>query len=121
VVVTARLDSHLFVTLTPRTRSDTFISLGSDEWLKMNVSTLRNWGGAVAVSLPKKLLAMLGLGAGAAVQVKVKDGAIVLSPVRARRTLAQLEKEQRRLEKSLGRTLAERDWVESPARGRELL
>ena len=34
----------------------------------MNVSTLRNWGGAVAVSLPKKLLAALGLGAGAEVQ-----------------------------------------------------
>jgi len=87
----------------------------------MNVSTLRNWGGAVAVSLPKKLLAMLGLGAGAEVEVKIKEGAIVLSPVRTRRTLAQLEKEQRRLEKLLGRPLANRDWLESPARGRELL
>ena len=87
----------------------------------MNVSTLRNWGGAISVSLPKKLLAMLGLEAGAEVEVKVKDGAIVLSPARRRHTLAQLEKEQRRLEQSLGGRLAERDWVESPARGRELL
>lgn len=87
----------------------------------MNVSTLRNWGGAVAVSLPKKLLAVLGIGAGAEVQVKIKDGAIVLSPVRARRTLAQLEKEQRRLERSLGRPLGDQEWLGSPARGRELL
>lgn len=87
----------------------------------MNISTLRNWGGAVAVSVPKKLLAALGLAAGAEVEVKIKDGTIVLSPVRGRHTLAQLEKEQRRLEQSLGRPLAERDWLESPARGRELL
>ena len=87
----------------------------------MNVSTLRNWGGAVAVSLPKKLLAMLGIGAGAEVEVKIKDGAIVLAPVRSRHTLAQLEKEQRNLERSLGRPLADKDWLDSPARGRESL
>lgn len=87
----------------------------------MNVSTLRAWGGAVAVSLPKKLLAMLGIGAGTEVQVKIRAGAIVLSPVRARYTLARLEKEQRRLERSLGRQLARKDWLESRARGRELL
>ena len=71
--------------------------------------------------MPKKLLAMLGLEAGAEVEVKLKDGAIVLFPVRRRHTLAQLEKEQRRLERSLGRPLGERDWLGSPARGRELL
>ena len=87
----------------------------------MNVSTLRNWGGAVAVSLPKKLLAVLGLGAGAEVEVKIKDGAIVLAPVRSRHTVAQLEKEQRNLERSIGRPLADKDWVNSPARGRESL
>ena len=87
----------------------------------MNVSILRNWGGAIAVSLPKKVLAVLGLGAGAEVEVKIKDGAIVLSPVRTRHTLAQLEKEQRRLEQSLGRPLADKDWLESSTRGRELL
>ena len=87
----------------------------------MNVSTLRNWGGAVAISLPKKLLSALGIGAGTEVEVNIKDGAIVLSPVRARFTLAQLEKEQNRLERSLGRRLGERDWLDAPARGRELL
>jgi antitoxin component of MazEF toxin-antitoxin module len=87
----------------------------------MNVSTLRNWGGAIAVSLPKKLLALLGLQAGSEVEVQIKDGSIVLSPARSRHTLAQLEKEQRALERSLGRPLGDKAWLESPARGRELL
>ena len=83
------------------------------------MATLRNWGGAVAVSLPKKLLAALGLGAGAEVEVKLEDGAIVLSPARRRHTLAQLEREQRRLERSRDR-LEDRTWLYSPARGREI-
>ena len=87
----------------------------------MNVSTLRNWGGAVAVSLPKKLLAALGLGAGAEVEVKIKDGSLVLSPLRRRHALAQLEKEQRSLERALGGPLADREWSDSAPRGREQL
>jgi antitoxin component of MazEF toxin-antitoxin module len=87
----------------------------------MNIATLRSWGGAVAVSLPKKILAMLGLRAGSEVVVKLERGSIVLSPTRNRFTLGQLEKEQRRLERSLGRRLADRGWLETSARGRELL
>lgn len=87
----------------------------------MNLATLRNWAGAVAVSLPKKLLALLGLRAGSEVEVRVKDGSIVLSPARTRHTLAQLEKEQRALERALGRPLGDKEWLESPPRGRELL
>lgn len=77
--------------------------------------------GAVVVSLPKKLLATLGIGPGAEVEVNRKHGAIVLSPVRARRTLAQLEKERRPLERLLGRPLGDQGWLESPARGRNLV
>ena len=87
----------------------------------MNVATLRRWGGAVAVSLPKKLLAALGIGTGAELEVEIKDGALVLSPVRTRPTLGQLEKEQRRLERALGRRLGDPEWLESPPRGRELI
>ena len=65
--------------------------------MRITISTLRNWGGAVAVSLPKKLLASLELRAGSEVVVKLKGGNIVLSPARGRVTLAQLEKEQRAL------------------------
>lgn len=87
----------------------------------MNIATLRNWGGAVAVSLPKKVLVMLGLRAGSEVEVKVEDGKIVLSPARPRLSLAQLEKEQRALERKLGGRLAEIDWVADGPQGREEL
>ena len=87
----------------------------------MNTATLRSWGGAVAVSLPKKVLAALGLGAGAEVVVKIEAGNIVLSPARKRVTLGQLEKEQRALERAAGRASAGKDWLGSPSRGRELL
>lgn len=87
----------------------------------MNTSTLRNWGGAVAVSLPKKVLAVLGLRAGSQVEVKVEDGMIILSPTQRRRTLLQLEKEQRALERKLGSKTTDADWVSEGAKGREAL
>lgn len=86
----------------------------------MNTATLRSWGGAVAVSLPKKVLAALGLGAGAEVVVKIEGSNIVLSPARKRFTLGQLEKEQRALERSVGGPSAGNGWLGSPALGREL-
>ena len=87
----------------------------------MTISTLRSWGGAIAVSLPKKLLASLELRAGSEVAVKLKGGNIVLSPARGRYTLAQLEKEQCARERSVGGTRADGKWLGSPAAGRELL
>ena len=87
----------------------------------MHTATLRSWGGAVAVSLPKKVLAALGLGAGAEVVVKIEGGNIVLSPARKRFTLGRLEKEQRALERAVGRPSAGKDWIGSPSQGRELL
>lgn len=87
----------------------------------MQTATLRSWGGAVAVSLPKKVLAALGLGAGTEVVVRIEGSNIVLSPARKRFTLGQLEKEQRALERAAGRPPAGADWTGSPPEGRELL
>ena len=87
----------------------------------MTAATLRKWGGAIAVSLPKKVLAMLGLRAGTEVEVKVAAGNIVLSPARRRYTLAQLEKEQRLLERVTAGRLADKAWLNDAARGRERL
>ena len=84
----------------------------------MATSTLRNWGGAVAVSLPKKVLSLIGLKAGATVEVKIEAGSIVLAPVRQKPSLEQLEKEQRALERKLGR-LADPQWLDAPPTGRE--
>lgn len=87
----------------------------------MPTATLRKWGGAVAVSLPKKLIATLGLEAGSEVEVKIEGNSIVLAPASRRHTLAQLEKEQRRLDRAAGRELSEPDWLLGAARGREQL
>ena len=87
----------------------------------MSIATLRTWGGAVAVSLPKKVLAMLELKAGSEVEVKVQDGKIVLSPARARFSLAQLEKEQRALERKLGARVVDLEWLGDRPLGREEL
>ena len=87
----------------------------------MTIATLRKWGGAIAVSLPKKLLATLGLQVGSAVEVKIERETIVLAPARRRYTLAQLEKEQKNLERATPRTAADKEWLEDAARGREKL
>ncbi len=87
----------------------------------MTTATLRRWGGAIAVSLPKKVLAMLGLRAGTEVEVRVAEGNIVLSPARRRYPLAQLEKEQRALERVTAGRLVDKAWLNDSARGRERL
>jgi len=87
----------------------------------MTTVTLRRWGGAVAVSLPKKILALLGLDAGATVTVAIEDGRVVLAPLAPRPTLAQLLKEQAALERRIGRRTTDEAWLESAPRGRESL
>lgn len=87
----------------------------------MSTATLRKWGGAVAVSLPKKVLALLGLRPGSEVEVKVEDGRIVLAPARPRLSLEQLEREQRNLERKLGGRPVDSAWLDSVPRGRETL
>ena len=87
----------------------------------MTVAILRKWGGAVALSLPKKVLAALGLAAGAKVDVRIEEGRIVLSPAAGRYELRQLEKEQRALLRAQGRAPLDREWLDAAARGREQL
>lgn len=87
----------------------------------MTTVTLRRWGGAIAVSLPKKVLALLELEAGAEVSVAVEDGKVVLAPVRPRLSLAQLIKEQAALDDRRVPGLRDRDWLDAPRQGRELL
>jgi antitoxin component of MazEF toxin-antitoxin module len=87
----------------------------------MSTAILRKWGGAIAISLPKKILSMLSLEAGAEVNIAAENGKIILSPARQSFTLLQLLKEQKQLERQLGHSLQDREWLDSKARGRELL
>ena len=87
----------------------------------MTTSTRRTWGGAIAVSLPKKILGLLGLKAGSEVEVKVENGKIVLLPAQPRFSLEQLEKEQQALERKLGGPLGDSRWSQDGPQGRESL
>ena len=63
----------------------------------MMTATLRNWGGSVALPIPKTLLSLAHLEAGNEVTLDVRDGLIVIAPSRAKFTLQQLMQEHKAL------------------------
>ena len=81
----------------------------------MLTSTLRNWGGSVALPIPKKVLALAKLTAGREVEISVESGNIVISPLR-RYAFAELLAEHRKLK--LPRDEA---WLDSAPAGGERL
>lgn len=87
----------------------------------MSTSTLRNWGGAVAVSLPKKILSLVGLQAGAKVDIAVEDGKVILTPGKPRHALDQLLKEQAQLERKTGKRITDQEFLADRPAGREVL
>lgn len=87
----------------------------------MSTSTLRNWGGAVAVSLPKKILSLVGLQAGAKVDIAVEGGKVILTPGKPRHELDQLLKEQAKLEHKAGRRITDQEFLSDLPAGREAL
>lgn len=52
--------------------------------------TLSAWGNAQAVRLPKSLRERVGMDEGSQIEATVKDGAIVLKPVHARKRVIQV-------------------------------
>ena len=101
----------------PRNRVTIAILLYHKE-LPMATVTLRRWGGAVAVSLPKKVLALLALDAGSQVSIAVEDGKLVLAPA-ARPTLERLLAEQRKLDRKSSRIPRDQAWLAGRIHGRE--
>ena len=62
----------------------------------MLTSILRNWGGSVALPIPNKVLALAKMSAGSEVEIAVRAGSIVTSPVRCH-LFAELLDEHRKL------------------------
>ena len=81
----------------------------------MLTSTLRVWGGSVALPIPKKILAIAKLAAGREVEITVEGANIVISPV-ARKPFSELLAEHRKLD--LPRDDA---WIGSAPVGKEAL
>jgi len=87
----------------------------------MHTTNLRRVGGSVMLAVPPALLDVLHLAAGAKVGLAVNDGHLVVEPVpRPRYTLAELLAEA----EATGMyplPAQEREWIDAPAEGRELV
>ena len=83
----------------------------------MLTSTLRKWGGSVALPIPKKVLAMAKLDAGSEVEITVESGTIVISPARKQAySFSELLAEHRKLKLPLDAA-----WLNTGPAGDELL
>ena len=85
----------------------------------MHTTNLRKVGGSVMLAVPPVLLKLLQLEVGATVAVDVEDGRLVVEPKpRPRYTLAELLDAS---DYSLPQPPEEREWVDAPAVGGELI
>lgn len=85
----------------------------------MHTTNLRKVGGSIMLAVPPALLDVLHLSAGAKVGLAVDNGRLVVEPTaRQRYTMAELLAAS---DYSQPQPPEEREWVDAPAVGRELL
>ncbi len=85
----------------------------------MHTTNLRKVGGSVMLTVPPAILDMLGLREGATVAIAVDSGRLVIDPKpRPRYTMAELLACS---DYSEPLTDEDREWIDSPPVGRELL
>jgi len=85
----------------------------------MHMASLRKVGRSIMLALPPAILDMLNLKPGAAVGVTVSDGKLLIEPApRPRYTLAELLASS---DYTSPQPPDEREWVDAPPVGRELL
>jgi antitoxin ChpS len=82
-------------------------------------TTLRKVGGSVMLTVPKAILDTLNLKAGAEVSVDIQDGRLFVEPKpRPRYTLEELLAAS---DYSKPQSAQEREWIDAPRVGRELI
>ncbi len=85
----------------------------------MHTTNLRKVGGSVMLSIPPAILELLHLQAGTTVGVSIDGGRLVIEPhPRPRYTLAELLAAS---DYSQQQPPEEREWVDAPAVGREII
>jgi antitoxin ChpS len=85
----------------------------------MHTTNLRKVGGSVMLTVPPAILDMLGLQEGATVAIAVDGGRLVIDPrLRPRYTMAELLAAS---DFSEPLTPEEREWIDAPPVGRELI
>ena len=85
----------------------------------MHVTNLRKVGGSVMLAVPPALLDILNLRAGAQVGLQIENDRLVVAPrVRPKYTMEELLAES---DYSQPQPPEEREWIDSPPVGRELI
>lgn len=85
----------------------------------MYTTNLRKVGGSVMMAVPPAILELLHLGPGAAVGLAVDNGRLVVEPqARPRYTMAELLAAS---DYSQPQPPEEREWIDAPAVGREVI
>jgi antitoxin ChpS len=85
----------------------------------MHTTNLRKVGGSVMLAVPPALLDVLQLSAGAKVGLTVNKGKLIIDPLpRARYTMAELLAAS---DYTQPQSPEEREWIDAPATGGELL
>lgn len=85
----------------------------------MAVSTLRNVGGSVMMTIPKPLVEELGLQANTKLEVSVQDGKIIAVP--RKRPKYTLEELLAQCDFDAPLSEEEREWLNDPPVGREII
>ena len=85
----------------------------------MHTTSLRKVGGSVMLAVPRAVLDLLGLRAGAKVGIAIERGRLVVEPSkRPRYTLDELLAQ---CDSKAHRTKEEREWLDNKPVGRELI
>ena len=83
----------------------------------MSTTTLRNAGGSVVMAIPKRILELVNLQSGSVVDIDIKDGHLVIEPVKKPHyKLADLLAQ---CDLSMPISPNEQDWLDAPAIGLE--
>lgn len=84
-----------------------------------NTATLRTVGGSVMMAIPKALLETLGVAANAKLDLTVEDGKLVAVP--RKRPKYTLEELMAQCDLDAPWTDEEREWLDAPPVGREII
>lgn len=85
----------------------------------MTQVSIRQSGGANIISLPKAILSTLNLNVGSTLDLRLKNNQIILSPIQKELTLEELLEGSPK--EALALTDEDREWLNAPAVGKEIL
>lgn len=84
----------------------------------MSDTKIQKWGNSMALRIPAVTMRAWGIEEGQSVALKVEDGTLVVRPTQKRYSLAELLAQ---CDFSKPMSAEEREWLDAPVKGRELL